>query len=261
MQFSGTLNRSGGALSGRKTTLALAALAAVAAGVLVLSALDRVRGASGGGGQATVLVTDRLIVKGTPAEAIAAGGSLRSVRLSEDDARAGAITDAAAIRGKVAATDIYPNQQLAATDFKSGQGVLTAKLAEADRAVSVPVDAAHGLIGQIDEGDHVDVYGSFEVQSENQTRARPVLKVLAQDVPVLKAPEAKSSVGAATNSPLTLKVDDKVAAQLAFAVDNGKLWVALRPASGARPWKPDLVTLESVLFGTRPIAIRKRGRR
>jgi Flp pilus assembly protein CpaB len=169
------------------------------------------------------------------------------VRLPEDDLRAGAITDAAALKGQVAATDIYPNQQLAAADFKSGEGVLAAELAADARAISVPVDATHGLIGQVNEGDHVDVYGTFEAQDANGSRPHPVLKVLAQNVPVLKLPQGKAPADDTARSPVTLKVGERVATQIAFAVDNGKVWLALRPASGTRDPQPGLVTLESVL--------------
>ena len=78
-----------------------------------------------------------------------------------------------------------------------------------------------------------------------------------EDITVLSVPaESKAGfgAGAATTSDVTLRVDDKQAAQLAFASDNGKLWIVLRPRAGAAETRPDLVTVETLLFGLPSVA-------
>ena len=50
------------------------------------------------------------------------------------------------------------------------------------------------------------------------------------------------------------RVTDQEAAKIAFATENGKVWIMLRPTTGAAPSSPDIVTLETVLFGVKPVA-------
>jgi hypothetical protein len=50
-----------------------------------------------------------------------------------------------------------------------------------------------------------------------------------------------------------VRATDQKAAELAYTADNGKLWLALRPQVGARDSNVGIVTLESILFGVKPI--------
>jgi Flp pilus assembly protein CpaB len=63
----------------------------------------------------------------------------------------------------------------------------------------------------------------------------------------------KASGNGTTN--VSLRVDDVDAAQLAFASDNGKLWLALRPSAGAKASKAGIVTVETMLLGVPPVQI------
>ena len=54
---------------------------------------------------------------------------------------------------------------------------------------------------------------------------------------------------------VSLAVDDVKAAKLAFASDNGKLWLALRPSAGAKASRPGIVTVETMLLGVPPVQI------
>ena len=56
---------------------------------------------------------------------------------------------------------------------------------------------------------------------------------------------------------VSLAVDDVKAAQLAFASDNGKVWLALRPSAGAKAAKPGIVTIETMLLGVPPVQVLK----
>jgi hypothetical protein len=46
---------------------------------------------------------------------------------------------------------------------------------------------------------------------------------------------------------ITLRAPEHRAAQLAFASDNGQLWIVLRPASGARTVNPGIVNVQTLL--------------
>ena len=62
----------------------------------------------------------------------------------------------------------------------------------------------------------------------------------------------KGSVGKSRN--VTVRVSHEESARLAFSSENGKVWIVLRPRTGAKPTPPDIVTLETVLFGVPPVA-------
>jgi Flp pilus assembly protein CpaB len=126
--------------------------------------------------------------------------------------------------------------------------------------VTVPLDSAHGMIGQISAGDHVDVFAGFQVQPEGASRPRPVLRVLFQDVEVLEAPDVdpKAKGGLAQQNQtqnVVLRVTDSQAVELAFASDNGKVWVALRPQAGATQDGMSLMNLDRMVLGMDPIPI------
>jgi hypothetical protein len=51
---------------------------------------------------------------------------------------------------------------------------------------------------------------------------------------------------------------DQQAADLAFSSDNGKVWLVLRaPGDAASQHAPSLVTLDTRLFGVKPISIER----
>ena len=85
-------------------------------------------------------------------------------------------------------------------------------------------------------------------------QTRPVLKRIITDVPVVRVASKSSGLGS-TTTKVIVKLTDKQAADLAFSSDNGKVWLSLRPGAGAESSPPDIVTLETVLFGVPPIAV------
>ena len=186
-------------------------------------------------------------------------------RLRRDEVKEGAISDPASLRGRVAVCRRLPG---AAADRgrlskRPGSTALGNTLFSADqRAITIPVDAAHGMIGDIQAGDHVDIYAGFNVKSaagrnirSERVRAR---RPRADHRGHHRAERARGEQGRVRrrrlDAQLTLRVDDKQAAALAFASDNGKLWNILRPRAGAAETTPDLVTVETLLFGLPSVA-------
>jgi Flp pilus assembly protein CpaB len=242
----------------RKGAMTVAAAMAAVAGILLLVYLDRYRDSvTGGVAPAPVLVADRLIPKGTMGDAVISGTLFRSATVTEEQLREGAITDAAAFDGKVTTRDIYPGQQLTAADFARDADPLRGQLAKNQRAIAVPLDAAHGLVGDIRTGDHIDVLAGFNSVDGSNGRGQPVLKVILRDILVLKAPPVVD-VATETNSRdvsnILLRTSDRQAANLAYASDNGKVWFVLRPPTGAKDSEMPTVSLQS-LVGVRPIEV------
>jgi Flp pilus assembly protein CpaB len=249
----------GGRLSSKKGSIAAAGIAAAIAGLLIVFFLQQYRQNVDNGGVPTpVLVAKQLIEQGASGESVGAKSLFETTNVPRDQLKDGAVTDAATLRGKVAVADILPGQQLTAKDFTpEGRGIVT-KLASDQRAMTVSLDMAHGLVGKVGKGDHVDVLSGFMVDG-GAGRERPVLRGLMQDVLVLDVPKKASgaAVGGGTNetSEVTLRVAADVAPRLAFAADNGKLWLALRPQNGSKLERSTLVTLESLLADADPVKV------
>jgi pilus assembly protein CpaB len=243
-------------------------MAAVLAAVILVAYLHRYRDSVRNSGvPVTILVAKGLIEKGTSGDIIASSDLYQVSTLPKGEVADGAITDPASLKGRVTTADIFPGEQLTAANLETGGATSMANRITGDeRAVTVPIDVAHGMVGEISAGDHVDIYGGFNVKKLNadgtpDTAAaeRPVLKLLVADVLVLEAPDSGSNgIGASGGkSQLTLRMNDQQAATTAFSADNGILWAFLRPKVNADTTSPDIVSLETVLFGVPSVAVVK----
>jgi Flp pilus assembly protein CpaB len=241
-------------LSTRRGTVFVAGVCAAVAALILVVAMNGYRqSVNTAGNPATVLVAGGLIQKGTSGDAIAAGQLFKPTTVASKQVTSGAFADSAQLHGKVAAVNIEPGQQLAASDF-TGNGGLATQLGANQRAVTITVDSAHGMVGQIHEGDHVDVYADLESAFGH---SGSVVRLLTTNTPVLKAASGGSqSLGGGNpqnqQSNVTLKVRDDQAGPLAFASDNGKVWLVLRPANASPANPPFIVTAQSLLLGKSP---------
>jgi Flp pilus assembly protein CpaB len=110
------------------------------------------------------------------------------------------------------------------------------------------------MVGQVHEGDHVDIYAGIQV-----SRSEPALRLLMANIQVLQAGASSTAgLGGSQNpsssfSNVTLNVNDSQAGALAFASDNGKVWLVLRPANARSTTAPSIFTAQSLLLGSRPV--------
>ena len=232
-----------GVLATRQGTIAVALTATlVAVGILVL-AINRYRSSvSTSNAQTTVLVARGLIQKGTSGAALAAEHLYGSTQIIEKHLTPAAITDASSLEGKVAVTNIVPGQQLTAYDFAPSAGAATA-LAVNQRAIAIPLDSSHGLSGVVAPGDHVDVYVGFAAPGGTQ-----LVRLLVPNVLVLSASGGSSGVAGSSNGNVLLAINTNQTAEVAYASDNGKIWLVLRPGNAANP-SQTTATLQSILAG------------
>jgi Flp pilus assembly protein CpaB len=237
-------------LKTRQGTIAVGIGAAVLAAILLLVYLRSYRSSVKGTSEpVTVLVAKRLIPKGTSGAAIATKDLFVVTSIPKGQLKLGALTDPASLRGTLAASDIYPNQQLTTADFTSTSGgALASQLNTTWRAIALPpLDAAHGLSGAVQTGDHVDIYGQLDANSPAGSSGQ-VLGTLLRDVEVLSTPTSVSP-GAAVSGNYVLKVPSDQAARIAYMAENGKIWFVLRPATGARGSHPAFVTSGNIFAG------------
>src|SRR3954452_3367855 len=251
-------------LATRRGTLAVAGLCALIGAAMLMIFLSRYRESVKSAAAPTpVLVATALIQKGTSGDVLAEKHQFETITRPANDVKQGGISDPALLAGKVATADIYPGQQLTASSFVAATGTVLPKLTESDRAIAVPVDEAHGLVGQVQSGDHVDVLASYTTSNSATGQGQGVVKTLLRDKLVLRPaaqPIDGGDEGKAANKSIILRVSDREAVSLAHAADNGKVWVLLRPAAGAKQSPPATASIDSVLRADKSTASEGRTR-
>jgi Flp pilus assembly protein CpaB len=248
--------------STKRGTLLLAGGAALLAGALILIYLNGYRNSvRSEGAPVTVLIASENIPKGTSGTIIGQKHLFRTTTMRESQLREGAFSDPANLNGQVVTQEIYKGSQLTATSFARGGKSLASNLSGTDRIVAVPLDSAHGLIGDIEEGSRVDIFAGFNVVPLRADgtpvtggQARAVLKRIITNVPVVEIAGKTGGLGSNTTKVL-IRLTDKQAADLAFSSDNGKVWLVMRPGAGAESTPPNLVTVETVLLGATPLGV------
>jgi pilus assembly protein CpaB len=226
----------------------VALVTAAVAALIIVVAINRYRhNVNTSNSQTSVLVANGLIQKGSSFASIASAGLYAPSKVIEKRITPGAITDASALAGKVAVTNILPGQQLTAADFAVSSGVAT-ELAANQRAIAIALDSSHGLSGIVQAGDHVDVYAGFTTGAGSQVR------LLVPDVLVLSSSTSGGGIGSSSSGNIVLAVDDNQAAQVAYASDNGKIWLTLRPGNAKNPAQT-VASLASILASS-PSAIK-----
>ena len=245
------------ALSTRNGTLAVSAVAALLAGALLLVFLNQYRDSTrDDGATVNVLVAKRLIESGSAADVLADQGAFQRTRVRKDELKQGAIIDPAALEGKIASGDVYPGEQIRAADFAAVYPRAIYKLNGYSRALAIPTDAVRSNTTELRAGERVDILGAFNsTEGQPGTGGKPIIKVLMRDVLVLRAPVGGNGAEGSSGGNIVLKARDDKAVELAYAVDNGQLWLLLRPQTGATNSEIGTVTLETVLFGKKTISV------
>ena len=250
-------------LSTRGGTTAIAALSALLAAGLLVVFLNQYRDSVNDAQDVeTVLVAKNLIEEGSPGDVVAEHTLFQTTTVKKDDLKDGAISDPSTLKGKVATTDIFPGEQLVASEFVGATPGIHNRLRGFERAIAVPLDEAHGMIGNIRSGDHVDVLAGIGLQQGAAQNRRATLRFIARDALVLKAPEkpAAGSAGGTSTKPVVLRVSDRKASEIAFAADIGKVWIVARPKVGAKQTQsPPVTDLQSLILGTAASAIESVG--
>ena len=171
------------------------------------------------------------IPKGTTALALAKKGLFESTSIPKDQLKEGAVTDAAVIQGQVALNDIYPGQQLTATDF----GVTATSSALSGSADLLGAGRTTGTWRALAINlDAISRHHPADADRRPRRRLRPTggkIGLLMQNVLVLQAPN-QAAIGHDARRPRQLTscgFRRSSQRRFAFAADNGSIWFALRP--------------------------------
>lgn len=224
----------------RRLLAALAALILLAAGTAVLLAYVRGADARALAGVQTVevLVADRVIPEGTPADQVAA--LVRTETLPRKAAVEGRVTDLDELTGLVATVDVQPGEQLLRSRFgevdATGRGdsvPVPAGLQE----VSVLLEPQRAIGGRLAAGDTVGVVVSIAEGMKTSSVIHRVLVTEVQGAPVPvqadpNAPTDTAASGAVVPSQslmITFAVTAPQAEAVVFAMEHGTVWLTLEP--------------------------------
>src|SRR6187402_1730995 len=118
----------------------------------------------------TVYVASKDIPAGTSGEEVMSGGYLTKQEVAKRSVTPGAISTPEQLEGRLAAAPVYAGEQVTTRRFTTEQqkGV-RAQLTGDKRALELPGTKQQLLAGTLQDGDHVDVVGSWNVP-ESDTR-------------------------------------------------------------------------------------------
>lgn len=248
-------------LNSRGGTLLLGGAAAVLAAIVVLVYVSQYRhNVNAGNTKVKVLVSRSFIEKGTPGNYIGRAELFAPQAILQKQIIDGAITDPVSLRGRVALHDINPGEQLTLADFSApGVETLPTNLAKGERAVGFNIDASRGLIGNLSAGDHVDVYGIYNVDSLARCGSGPVLRLIMQNALIMRFPAAAGGgLGGSRGQTVVLRANYQQAANIALTADTGTIYLLARPAANAKPTPPQLQTVQQLLLGRAPVTVSSR---
>lgn len=184
----------------------------------------------------TVYVASKDIPAGTSGEEVMSGGFLTKQEVAKRSVAPGAISTPEQLEGRLAAAPVYAGEQVTTRRFTTEQqkGV-RAQLTGNKRALELPGTKQQLLAGTLQDGDHVDVVGSWNVPESD---TRHYSRVILRDIAVLNAPD-----GTDTSTKLTdpnngaysvmLMLTDAQAQKLWWVSQNGTWTLQLRPTNDA----------------------------
>ncbi|TEB06996.1 SAF domain protein [Pelotomaculum schinkii] len=164
-----------------------------------------------------------------------------------------AAVDINEVTGKIVKSDILPGEQVLrdklAKDKEDSDG-LSFVVQPGKRAVTIAVNQVSGVAGLIKPGDRVDVFGTFDLQGQNQEKAS-VNSLLIQNVDVLSVDQsaiqtaagqdAKKNAATASDHTITLQVTPEQAEPLILCSEKGTIRLGLRSATDQ-----DIINLPSI---------------
>ncbi|MGY1671215.1 Flp pilus assembly protein CpaB [Geodermatophilus sp. SYSU D00710] len=233
----------------RRLLAALVALLLAGTGAVVLLAYVRGADARALAGVRTVdvLVVDRPVPEGTPAEDLP--DLVRTERLPAKAAVEGGVTDLDQLAGQVATADLQPGEQLLATRFAAPEDLAvpgTVAAPPGTSEVSVLLEPQRAVGGRLAAGDEIGVYVSMTLENEAGktvgTTHATLHGALVTQVQGAPAPvpddttDTASSGGAAPTGSLlvTVAVPARDAELVVFGMEHGTVWLALEPEGADR---------------------------
>jgi pilus assembly protein CpaB len=208
------------------------------------------RQAEAGSALTEVFVAVKDIPRGVAAEDLVPQGLVEAVSIPLRYVAEGAISSARSVAEKVLAVPVSKGEMLTAARFQyPNEAGLAFTVPKGFVAVTIPVDESRGMTGLLKPGDRVALLATIPTGGSQDNRTRimlPGVRVLAVGSSTDAAPGAQASGSgsgieqsgeAAPARTVTVAVSAADAEKLVFAVEVGRVWMALLPstASSAEP--------------------------
>ncbi len=187
-------------------------------------------------------VTAKMVEVITPAEDIEAGTLIQGDMLTEvevpaEQAPSDAAKNRSQLAGKLARVDLPAGEPILTGQVRATEGLLSYRVPEGMRAVTVAIDPIVGVAGFPQPGDRVDVIASFSLDSTI------VVRTVLQNIQLLaigqvtisgaEREQAEEEEGEVKPEPerttATLAVTPEQAQKLILSDERGQLRLALRP--------------------------------
>jgi pilus assembly protein CpaB len=190
-----------------------------------------------------VLVVERPVPEGTPAEKLA--GFVTRKTLPVKAVAPGTLSSLEPISGRVTTTDLQPGEQVLASRFIDPALLVDpneVKIPKGMQQVSIALESQRILGGELEPGATVGVFVSLAKEDERPAQTHLVLhKVLVSKVQ-RGTTAAQQNEGAepqhSTGLPdgtlmVTLAMTARNAEKIVFGAEHGKIWLSLEPANAA----------------------------
>ncbi len=182
-------------------------------------------------------VASQNIPKGTTGENAVGNGLISTAKVLRGSVPPDAVVDTGALKGKVAASELSARQFITSSSFvapsQASGGSLAAAISDKNLvAVTISVDASHGVANAVAPGDHVDL-----VVTDPNGNATYIL----QEVPVLATGQqlpssgagGQTSTGGAASGLITFEVSPTDALKVVTASKAGNLYLTLHALSNS----------------------------
>ena len=180
---------------------------------------------------------DVLVATGHPggsgARSLIENGVFRTKPVDGADLLPGVITDVYQLRGQRTAYLILADEQIAgarlAGPLQVGGGVLG--IPDGFQAASITLEPQRIVAGVLQQGDHVEVFGTFSTRGNGSQTTHVVI----DDALVLAvtSPEQEATSPATASVTATLAVTPEQASLLILAQEQGHVWLTLLPPNQA----------------------------
>jgi len=257
----------------RGLVVAIAVVLAVAAAAAVILYTQGVKEtAEQGGNLTTVIVSTQEIPANQLLDPLIDQGIFTEIELPESALVGGAVTDVGQLQGVTTTTPILANEQISSSRLSSAARPLNLTgVSKGHVGVAVELDAPQGGVGNIQPGDQVQVFATYQgVQAisgdlrklissaaaggttQNKVDLPDFTLTLIPTVRVLRIqnPSVDTETGRSDSSRIQVTLDllPQDAQNLVFAQENARIWLGLLPPGeeGTQP-RASLVPIEILL--------------
>jgi pilus assembly protein CpaB len=256
----------------RGLVVAIAVVLAVAAAAAVILYTQGVKEQARSGGELTnVIVATQEIPANQSLDPLVDQGIFTEIQLPADALVEGAVTDVGQLRGVTTTTPILANEQISTSRLSSAERPLNLTgVSKGHVGVAVELDAPQGGVGNIQPGDSVQVFATYQGVTVIKTDLRKLINsagggatspkvdlpdftlTLIPTVRVLRIqnPSVDTETGRSDSSRIQVTLDllPQDAQNLVFAQENARIWLGLLPPGedGTQP-RASLVPIEILL--------------